>query len=120
MTANLVRAASEENIPSHVGISASSDTFYQGQCRTDAYKSHIISKWRNSMAEWQQLNVLAYEMEAATILTQTSTYGLQGACVCGVLVNRTQTEMPDHAASEQVVTNVIAVAIRSLTYPAPF
>jgi len=121
MTANLIRAAREEGIPSHVGISASSDTFYQGQCRNDSFKKDfIIEKWRNSMKEWQNLNVLAYEMEAATILTQTSTYGLKGACVCGVLVNRTKTEMPDHAIAGQVEANVIAVAIRSLTYPLPF
>jgi uridine phosphorylase len=92
LTQSIVQAVKAMKLSYHLGITASSDTFYPGQERYDSYSGYVIKNLRNSMEEWRQLNVLNYEMESATLLTVASALGLQAGCVCGVLVNRVDNE----------------------------
>lgn len=116
MVRRLVGAAEKLGQRYHLGVSASSDTFYQGQGRQDSFRKGFVHReLRNKIEEMQNLNVLSFEMEAGTVLTQTAAYGLAGACISGVLVNRTRAEFPDAAVIGDVVQNTIKVAVESLT-----
>lgn len=87
VTNALVQGAKDSKIKYHTGISASSDTFYPGEERSDSFRRYTIRALRGSSLEWQRLGVLNYEMESSTLLTLTSSMGLSGGCVTGV-VNR--------------------------------
>ncbi|URJ31768.1 uridine phosphorylase [Blochmannia endosymbiont of Camponotus modoc] len=94
-TIALIQAAKNIGIKSHFGVTVSSDTFYPGQERQDTYSGRVIQKLRGSMEEWKNLGVMSYEMESATLLTMCLTQGLQAGVVTGVIVNRTQKEIPN-------------------------
>jgi len=110
----LVKAAKETNIPYHVGITASTDTFYSGQERYDSHSGYVIKRLQGTMEEWKKLNVLNYEMESSTLLTMASTFGLKAGVVCGVIVNRMKQENIDESLVGRVEKNTIDVAVKSL------
>ena len=110
-TRALVDAASASGLPFHVGITASSDTFYPGQERYDTVSGRVLPRWRGSAQEWQALGVLNYEMEAATLFTMCSANGWRAGCVAGVLVNRHQQETPNADTVETAERNAIDVVI---------
>lgn len=89
-TSALVDAARASGATTHIGVTASSDTFYPGQERYDTYSGRVVSAFRGSMEEWQSMGVLNYEMESATLLTMCASQGLRAGMVAGVIVNRTQ------------------------------
>ena len=111
-TRALVEAAEVSGIRSHVGITASSDTFYPGQERYDTVSGRVIPRFRNSAEEWQALGVLNYEMESATLFTMCSANGWRAGCVAGVLVNRHQQETPNEATIATAEQNAIDVVLR--------
>jgi uridine phosphorylase len=116
-TSALVRAADELGIARHVGVTASSDTFYPGQERYDTVSGYVNRRFAGSLAEWQALHVLNYEMEGATLLTMCAANGWRAGMVAGVLVNRTEQEIPDaavHDAVEQAAVSVVVAAARRL------
>lgn len=88
LTSQVVKACRKQSVPYHVGLTASSASFYAGQERYDSFKGYVTRRFRGSMEEWQALNVLNYEMESATVLTIASTFGLRAASLCVVVVNR--------------------------------
>jgi len=81
----LIQGAQELGFRFHVGITASSDTFYPGQERKDSFSGYVPRRFQGATREWQKLHVLNYEMEAATLLTVASAIGLRAGCVCGVV-----------------------------------
>ena len=99
-TGSAVKACQALAIGYHVGLTASSASFYAGQERYDSFKGFVTRGFRGSLAEWQQLNVLNYEMESATVFTVASAFGLRAACLCVVLVNRVESEHPEFKAFE--------------------
>ena len=116
-TSALVDAARDAGGTLHIGVTASSDTFYPGQERYDTYSGRVVRRFRGSMEEWQSMGVLNYEMESATLLTMCSSQGLRAGCVAGVVVNRTQREIPDEeamAATEMTAIDVVVAAARRL------
>ncbi|HET7314913.1 uridine phosphorylase [Salinisphaera sp.] len=92
LTASLVASARALDIPHHVGITASSDTFWPGQERYDNHSGYVLRRFQGSMAEWRQLKVTNFEMEAAALFTVCATFGLSAACVCGVIAKRVESE----------------------------
>ncbi len=110
-TRALVEAAEASGIRSHVGITASSDTFYPGQERYDTVSGRVIPRFRGSAEEWQALGVLNYEMESSTLFTMCSANGWRAGCVAGVLVNRHQQETPNQASIETAERNAIDVVL---------
>lgn len=109
----LADSADELEMTSHVGITASSDTFYPGQERYDTFRKDVPLHMQGRMKLWQQLNVLNFEMEGATLFTQCSSLGLRAGMVAGVIVNRTKNEIPDEAQAKIVEDNGIKVAVRA-------
>lgn len=112
----LVEGAKKLGIRYHIGITASSDTFYPGQERYDSFRGYVIKRFRDSLEEWQKLNVLNYEMESSTLLTLTSAFGLRGGCVSGVVVNRVKQENVVEEALKRGEKNAVSVAVASLEF----
>lgn len=110
-TRALVETAEASGIPYHVGITASSDTFYPGQERYDTVSGRVIPRFRGSAEEWQALGVLNYEMESATLFTMCSANGWRAGCVAGVLVNRHLQETPNPETIETAERNAIRVVL---------
>lgn len=116
-TAALVDAARTVGVTAHVGVTASSDTFYPGQERYDTVSGFVPRALRGSRDEWAALHVLNYEMEGATLFTMCAANGWRAGMVAGVLVNRTVQEIPDaavHDTVEQATVDVVAAAATSL------
>ncbi len=112
MVQRLCQGLGKKHINYHLGICASSDTFYQGQNRLDSFRDgYVHRQWVGQLAEMQALGVLSYEMEVATLYTQCASYGLQAAAVLGVLVNRTRAELPDAAQHAAIEDRVIQAAL---------
>ncbi|MDU4093932.1 MAG: uridine phosphorylase [Pantoea sp.] len=110
-TTALVEAAKAAGNTPHIGVTASSDTFYPGQERYDTFSGRVVSRFQGSMKEWQQMGVLNYEMESATLLTMCASQGLRAGMVAGVIVNRTQKEIPDAATMKQTESNAVAIVV---------
>jgi len=110
LSSALVEAAKALGVAYHTGITASSDTFYPGQERYDTFTGYVPKRFRETMKEWQHLNVLNYEMESATLLTIINTFGLQAACVASVIVSRASGETPDDAVLHVAEANLARVA----------
>lgn len=110
-TTAVVAACRDAGIEPHIGITASSDTFYPGQERYDTVSGRITRRFKGSMQEWQDLGVLNYEMESSTLFTMCSANGWRAACVAGVIVNRTQQEIPSTQSMKKTEVNVISIVV---------
>ena len=115
-TQAMVNACESLSVTHHVGITASSDTFYPGQERYDTYSGYVSKDFQGTCEQWQKLNVMNYEMESATLFTMCAALGLKAACVAGVLVNRMRQEIPnvDHGEIEKKAVSVVIKAAESL------
>lgn len=109
----LVAAAKEAGLTTHIGVTAASDTFYPGQERYDTVSGYVRRSLQGSREEWSALHVLNYEMESATLFTQCAVNGWRAGMVAGVLVNRTQQEIPDPSVHAMVEDNAVAVVVRA-------
>jgi uridine phosphorylase len=65
------------------------------------------------MQEWQDMGVLNFEMESATLLTMCASSGLKAGCVAGVIINRTQKETPDHDTLKVTEARSIKVVVEA-------
>ncbi|HHF4964437.1 TPA: uridine phosphorylase [Haemophilus influenzae] len=90
---------------------ASSDTFYPGQERYDTYSGKVYRDYQGLLKQWQDLNVMNYEMESSTLFTMCSALGLRAGMVAGVIVNRTQQEIPNEATIKQTEEKAVSVVI---------
>jgi len=113
-TNDMIEAAKKTQVPYHVGITASSDTFWPGQERHDNFKGYILRKWHGSMMEWRHLNVLNFEMEASTLFVMSSIFGLEAACICGVIAKRDQSEKVVLDAKGEAQKNWEKVAVEGI------
>ncbi len=109
----LYAAAQDAGATVHVGVTASSDTFYPGQERYDTYSGRVMRHFRGSMKEWQDMGVMNYEMESATLLTMCSSQGLRAGMVAGVIVNRTQQEIPNETLLKKTEGNVLSIVVEA-------
>lgn len=91
-TNSIVKGSKEANIPFHLGITASTDTFWPAQERYDNYSGYLLRRFRGSMDEWRALQVKNFEMESAALFVICSVFGLHAACLCGVVAVRTESE----------------------------
>ena len=51
-------AVDESGATVHMGVTASSDTFYPGQERYDTFSGRVVKRFQGSMQEWQDMGVL--------------------------------------------------------------
>ncbi|MFT5482552.1 MAG: uridine phosphorylase [Halieaceae bacterium] len=110
-TTALVAASRTAGLEPHIGITASSDTFYPGQERYDTVSGRVTRRFKGSLLEWQELGVLNYEMESSTLFTMCAANGWRAGCVAGVIVNRTLKEIPDEATMKNTEIATIAIVV---------
>ena len=111
LTVALAESARELGVEHHVGITASTDTFYEGQERTESANPHLLRRLRGMTEEYRTLNVLNYEMEAGTLFKMGGVYGFAAGCVCGVVAQRTSGESIVVEQKGAAVERAIAVAL---------
>ncbi|OGG14182.1 uridine phosphorylase [Candidatus Gottesmanbacteria bacterium RIFCSPHIGHO2_01_FULL_46_14] len=87
----LIEAAEELKVRYHVGITASTDTFYTGQGRP-AYENYFPSFKEHVLDDMQSAGVQNFEMEAATLFTMASIFGKRAGAVCCIIANRVTDE----------------------------
>lgn len=83
----LIAAAEVLRIPYHVGVTASTDTFYCGQGRP-GYKNYLPSFKQQIVKDMQQAGVQNFEMEASCLFTLAGLFGKRAGAVCTVIANR--------------------------------
>lgn len=112
LTVLLAEAARQLGVTAHVGITASVDTFFEGQERTaSSANPHLIRRLHGVTEELRHLNVLNFEMEAGTLFKMGSVYGFTAACVCGIIAQRTEAEQPRLEEKDAAVERAVRVAI---------
>jgi len=114
LTLALVNAARALNVDWHIGVTASVDTFFEGQERAESSANPaLLRALRGVTEEYRALGILNYEMESGTLFKMGGVYKIATACVCAVIANRTQSELPDLDAKDRAVRAAIAVALRA-------
>jgi uridine phosphorylase len=96
----LIQAAEELKAPYHVGITASTDTFYTGQSRP-ALGGYMPSFKERVLEDMQRARVLNFEMESGCLLTMANVFGKRAGVVCFAIANR--------ATDEFRITDAMAV-----------
>lgn len=108
-----MEAAQRLGVEYALGITASVDTFYEGQERTGSANPHLLRSLQGITEEYRHLRVLNYEMEAGTLFKMGNVYGFAAACICGIIAQRTRAEQPILEAKGLAVQRAIDVAIEA-------
>ncbi|GIW27333.1 MAG: nucleoside phosphorylase [Meiothermus ruber] len=111
LTVALVEAAQRLGVEYALGVTASVDTFYEGQERTGSANPHLLRALQGITEEYRNLRILNYEMEAGTLFKMGNVYGFAAACICGIIAQRTKAEQPILEAKDVAVQRAIDVAI---------
>ncbi|MCL4504708.1 MAG: nucleoside phosphorylase [Chloroflexi bacterium] len=112
LTVALVNAARELSVDYHVGITASVDSFYEGQERSETSANpHLMRRLQGMTEEYRRLNVLNYEMECGTLFKMGGVYGFRAGCVCGVIAQRTSAESIVQERKSAAIDSAIRVAM---------
>jgi len=98
----LIDAAETLGVKYHVGLTASSDSFYVGQERP-GYKGYLPPHQRGLIDYLRSVNVLNFEMESSIIFVLANIYGLKAGAVCAVIANRETNEFAPHAGIEDAI-----------------
>jgi len=110
VTVALIEAAETLGVRYHLGITASTDSFYLGQGRP-GLNGYFPSFARNLLDDLRQARVTNFEMEAATLFTLANIYGLRAGCVCAVFANRVTNEFGKAGEKEAALVASEAVKI---------
>lgn len=87
----LIKAAEFLKVRYHVGVTASTDTFYCGQGRP-GYRDYLPSHKEHILSDMQKAGVKNFEMEGSCLLTLASLFGKRAGMVCVVVANRVTDE----------------------------
>ena len=98
----LIQAAEELGASYHLGVVASTDSFYTGQARP-GYRGYRQSWMKSLIPDLRAAGVLSFEMEASAILTMASVYGARAGGVCAVVANRATGEFVEDAGVEDAI-----------------
>jgi len=86
-----IEAAESLGLTYHLGISASTDSFYLGQSRP-GFEGYTQSMSETLIKDLTKANVANFEMEAATLFTLGNIYGFRTGAACAVYANRVRDE----------------------------
>jgi uridine phosphorylase len=87
----LAAAAEQLGYEYHLGVTASTDSFYAGQSR-EGFRGFRARGSEERIEAFQEAGVLNFEMEASALLTLAGIYGLRAGAVCTVFADRTTGE----------------------------
>jgi uridine phosphorylase len=112
LTVALAHAARDLGIEHHVGITASVDTFFEGQERSQSSANpHLLRRMQGITDEYRHLGILNYEMESGTLFKMCSVYGMAAGCVLAVIAQRTVGETVRMDLKDLATERAIAVAV---------
>jgi uridine phosphorylase len=112
LTVILSQAADALGVRHHVGITASVDSFFEGQERTESSANpHLLRRLQGITEEYQHLGILNYEMESGTLLKMCSVYGIAAGCVLAVVAQRTVGESVRMDLKDLAIDNTITIAV---------
>lgn len=106
----LIQAAEDLGVRYHVGITASTDTFYTGQGRP-ALNNYLPSFKKTILEDMQQAGVKNFEMEVAALLTAANIFGKRAGAVCVVIANRVTDEFAITDEFEKRAGRVASLAV---------
>jgi len=109
----LVKAAEKHKLRYHLGITASTDTFYTGQGRP-GYKDYLASHKKHIFKDLQMAGVKNFEMEASALLTLSSIFGVKAGAVCVVVADRVRDTFEVSKQMEEAVAVVASEAVKIL------
>jgi len=107
----LIEAAESLNVRYHVGVTATTDSFYLGQGRRGC-RGYEWSRSKRLIKDLKAMRVLNVEMETAAIYTLASLYGLRAGAVCAVFANRIRDEF--EVVGEREAARVAVEAVKIL------
>ena len=115
LTVELADQAKRLGFDAYVGMTASVDTFFEGQERSSSSANPTLQRWLQGITnEYRALGILNYEMESATVFKIASVYGLRAGCVCAVIAQRTEGENVVFAKKEGAVDAAIDTAVAAI------
>ncbi|MGM0604867.1 MAG: nucleoside phosphorylase [Halobacteriota archaeon] len=106
----LVAAAERLGYDYHVGVTMSADSFYTGQGRP-GFEGFRPPDSEGLVEALRDANVKNIEMEASTILTIATVYGLRAGAICTVYANRVTGQFRTAGESRAAETASLAVAL---------
>ncbi len=106
----LIEAAEILNVKYHVGVTATTDSFYLGQGRA-GYRGYSWSYSREIIRDLRAMGVINFDMETSAILTISSIYGLRAGSVCAIFANRIKDTFEISGEKEAAAVAVEAVKI---------
>ncbi|WP_366931655.1 hypothetical protein [Nostoc sp. NOS(2021)] len=113
VTVALVKAARELEVEHYIGITASVDTFYEGQERTDSANPNLMRSLHGITEEYRRLNILSYDMECGTLFKMAGVYNFAAAAICGVVASHTVGENIILEQRDIAIKNAIATAVNA-------
>lgn len=112
VTVALAEAAASLGVRHHIGVVASTDSFYVGQERPGF--DGFLPPWSRGLIDTlRSLRVLSFEMESATIYTLAYIYGARAGGVYAAIANRETDEFQPEAGVEDAI-RVANEAVRIL------
>lgn len=106
----LVQACEELGYRYHLGVTASTDSWYLGQGRPGA-GDYMPSFATALMSDLQHAGVLNFEMESAALLTLAGVYGLRAGAIFSVVANRVTNMLDPRGVERSVKAGNLAVQI---------
>ena len=106
----LIEACEVLGFTYHLGVAASSSSFYLGQGRP-GYKDYKISKTDKIVPDLQKMGVMNLEMEASHIFTLGQIYGARTGAICAVYANRVTNEFGTKGEKEAITAANYAVKV---------
>lgn len=107
----LIEAAESLGASYHVGVTATTDTFYLGQGRR-GFQGYEWSGSKGLLDDLRAMKVLNLEMETSVIYVLASIYGLRAGSICAVFANRVRGEF--EAVGEKDAARVAVEAVKIL------
>ena len=110
----LIKAAEKLGHRYHVGITASTDSFYLGQGRP-GLKGYTQSSAKEIVPDLRAARVLNFEMETASLFTIASVYGFRAGSICAVYANRVTGEFgvgKGEMESAEIATEAVKILAR--------
>jgi uridine phosphorylase len=98
----LIEACERLKLTYHLGVSATVASFYAAQSRPSHGGYEGIDAGR--VEELRRMGVVNFEMEAATIFTLVSLFGLRGGAACVVVGDRFRNEFRTEGADETLAS----------------
>lgn len=115
LTVHLCEKAKEMGMAFHLGLTASVDTFYEGQERVDSsFNKALLPRHIGKTELYRALQILNFEMESGTLFKQCLAYGIQAACVCAIIAQRNESEQVDQSVKQKAVDQAIRLAVAEM------